>query len=247
MTPDVVVDVGNTRIKWGRCAAGRVAQVIRLPPEPVAWEEPFASWTEGGSLTWILTGVHPARRTALAAWLRERGQQVRVIEDWRELGLTVALEHPERAGIDRLLDAVAVNERREPGRAAVVVDAGSAVTVNLVDAAGTFRGGSIAPGLRLMARALKDHTALLPLIEIQTPQPPSLGLSTPQAMAAGIYWSVVGGIRTLYEELSRGLTPQPELWLTGGDGPLLAPALEAARTWPEMTLEGVRLTAARLS
>src|SRR5262245_26437263 len=106
MIPNVVVDVGNTRIKWGRCQGGQVVEVAGLAPDdPAGWSEQRQRWLmEPGSL-WVLTGVHPARRDALAAWLRSRGEQVRELISARELPLRVELEKPDHVGIDRLLDA----------------------------------------------------------------------------------------------------------------------------------------------
>ena len=80
--------------------------------------------------------------------------------------LEVELEHPDKVGIDRLLNAVAANRRRQEHVAAILVDAGSAVTVDYLDGNGVFRGGAIFPGFRLMARALHDYTALLPIVDI---------------------------------------------------------------------------------
>jgi type III pantothenate kinase len=243
---DVVVDVGNTRIKWGRCEAGMVAGVAALPPEdPAAWERQLLDWGPSPPRTWTVTGVHPARRDRLAGWLRQRGERVHVLDFARLLPLTVELEHPDRVGIDRLLNAVAGNARRRPGVAAVIVDAGSAVTVDHVDAEGAFRGGAILPGLRLMTRALHDYTALLPLVEIREP-PPKVGASTTAAVQAGVFWSLLGGIVVL---AGANIPPSGELdlFFTGGDAALLAAQMPVAvQVWPEMTLEGVRLEAAAL-
>jgi type III pantothenate kinase len=239
--PDLVVDVGNTRVKWGRCADGRVADAVALPAgAPEDWEGQLARWGLAGPLSWAVTGVHPARRDGVAEWARRRGDTVVVLHD-AELPLRVHLEHPECVGIDRLLDAVAANSRRRPGVPAVVVDAGSAVTVDWVDRDGAFAGGAILPGLRLMALALHEHTALLPLIEVSSV--PSLpGTSTPAAMAAGIFWSVAGGVRALIEQFAAQAGTGPDVFLTGGDGPLLHAALgPTAQLWPTMTLEGIRL------
>jgi type III pantothenate kinase len=245
----VVVDVGNTRVKWGRCGAGSVEEVASLPPEPDAWARQLEHWQIPAGAAWVLSGVHPPRRDVLAAWLRQQGAAVTVLEQPRQLPLTVRLEHPERAGIDRLLDAVAVNGRRRRGVPAVVVDAGSAVTVDWLDDTGAFCGGAILPGLRLMAQALHDHTALLPNIELHAVPPPRPGTSTTAALEVGVFWSVAAAIRTLTVEFARGRPdlPAPEVYLTGGDGPLLHAAVGAtAVLWPEMTLEGVRVSAAAL-
>jgi type III pantothenate kinase len=246
MRPDVVVDVGNTRIKWGRCSAGAVAAVASLPPEdPAAWEQQARSWELGSPTTWVLTGVHPARRTLLAHWLRQRGDDVRVIDSARQLPLRILLEHPDKVGIDRLLDAVAANSRRRPDVPAMIVDAGSAVTVDVVDGTGAFRGGAILPGLGLMAKALHDHTALLPLISPPDRPAPFPGTSTTAAMAAGVYWAWAGGILALSELSGAGALKGADLFTTGGDAPLLPSRLGGAH-WPAMTLEGIRLAAESL-
>jgi type III pantothenate kinase len=243
MKPDVVVDIGNTRVKWGRCAKGRVAEIVALAPDDVAaWERQREAWRPPGPLVWVVSSVHPARRTALADWLRRRGEHVVLLERAAQLPLEVKLEHPDRVGIDRLLNAVAVNTRRQ-GRPAVIIDAGSAVTVDYVDEAGAFGGGAILPGLRLMAKALNDHTALLPLVEVRQPAPP-VGASTTAAVQAGVFWAVQGGIEALLRQLRAEAGGALDVFLSGGDAAVLAPQMaEPVVLWPEMTLEGVRLAA----
>jgi type III pantothenate kinase len=246
MIPHVVIDVGNTRIKWGLCTGGTVTAVASLAPDqPAAWEQQIRRWGLG-PVVWMLTGVHPERRDRLADWLRKRGDSVHVLDDPHQLPLRVLLEHPERAGIDRLLDAVAVNTRRSGDSSAIIVDAGSAVTVDLVDETGAFRGGAIMPGLRLMAESLHRYTAKLPLIEIPRTTPAVPGMSTSAAMEAGIYWAFVGGVRALVEQYVAGRTVSSDVFLTGGDAALLHQHLSGSTFWPEMTLEGIRITAEAL-
>lgn len=244
MSPDVVVDVGNTKIKWGRCRGGCVAGVVGVPHEdPEAWAEAFQELQMRAGSQWVLTGVHPSGRDDLADWLRYRGENVRVVVHASELPLRVELEKPDWVGIDRLLDAVAVNSRRRPGVPAIVIDAGSAVTVDLVDQHGAFRGGAILPGFRLMAKALHDYTALLPLIELPTTVPSYPGSATPSAMEVGVFWAVAGGVQGLIAAYCQKARTTPEIYLTGGDAPLLESVLPESHTWPTMTLEGIRLTA----
>src|SRR5205823_978167 len=126
-----------------------------------------------------------------ADWLRDRGDRVRVLSDNREVPIRAAVDAPEKVGIDRLLTAAAVVPHIPSGKRAVVIDAGSAVTVDLVEREGVFRGGAIFPGLRLMARALRDHTAQLPLVErFQDGQPVLPGRNTVAAITAGVYFAV---------------------------------------------------------
>jgi type III pantothenate kinase len=248
MSPDVVVDVGNTAIKWGRCAGGLVAEAASLPPDDAsAWDKKAKQW-DLAAATWIVTSVNPAYCDRLVTWIKNRGDTVRILAEARELPLQVSLEKPDHVGIDRLLDAVAANGLRPPGRPAVVVDAGSAVTVDWIDADGTFTGGAIMPGLRLMVRALHEHTALLPLIQTPKTVPAAPGTSTPAAMELGIFWSVIGGVNAILDAYRRQFDAEPTVFLTGGDAAALLTGLRPPVThWPEMTLEGIRLTAETLT
>lgn len=250
MRPDVVVDIGNTRIKWGRCDGGSVVESVSLrADDPAFWQPQIENWDLVSPRAWAISGVHPQRRDRLLDWLRQRGDQVCLIDDPKDLPLRVLLDRPDHVGIDRLLDAVAANSRNGVRRdkSAVIIDAGSAVTVDWLDADGAFCGGAILPGLRLMAQALHDHTALLPLVEVTERPPESPGRSTPDAMKVGIYWAVAGGINSLIDRFTQQGTKSARVFLTGGDASLLQAALPAETiVWPHMTLEGLRLAAEAL-
>jgi type III pantothenate kinase len=248
MTPDVVIDVGNTRIKWGRCADRAVVATASLAPDdPAGWQRQCEAWRLGPGAHYVVTGVHPERRDHLADFLRQHGGEVRLVIEARELPLVVRLERADHVGVDRLFNAVAANSRREAWRGAVVIDAGSAVTIDWLTEEGAFAGGVIFPGIHLMALALHEHTALLPLIDTPDELPALPGTSTRDAMAAGVVWAAAGGVRLVIERyLMQSFVP-PHVFLTGGDGPLLQPALgTSVEPWPDMTLEGIRLTAESL-
>ncbi|MFZ5833296.1 MAG: type III pantothenate kinase, partial [Planctomycetota bacterium] len=161
------------------------------------------------------------------------------------LGLKVDLERPDMVGIDRLLDAVAANALRDPARPAVVVDVGSAITVDLVSAAGAFQGGAILPGLGMAARALHEFTDLLPLIEAHElgEPPPVVGPATVPAMRSGLFWGAVGAVRELVQHMAGD---EAQVFLTGGAGMAVARLLgPRAMVVPHLTLSGIALTAAR--
>jgi len=250
MRTDIVVDVGNTRIKWGRCSPDAVVDSASLPPDdPAAWQEQLRRWQLAGPLAWVVAGVHPARRDRVADWLQEGGHTVRVLDDWRLLPVRTLVEHPRKVGIDRLLNVVAAKSKVQREVPLILISAGTAVVVDWVEEKGAFCGGAILPGFRLMAQALHDHTALLPRLEQPWTNPPVPGTSTPAAMQAGIFWAVAGGVRALIRQLTAQMASRHpcEIFLTGGDAPLLAPVLEqSVHLWPEMTLEGIRLTAETL-
>lgn len=238
----IVVDVGNTRIKWGRCVGGKVVDVEALAPEVDVWSKQWDAWTLTNRIPWVIAGVHPARRDELAAWLTKRGSPVRILASYLDLPIRVNLPSPGGVGIDRLLDAVAANAERRADAGAIVIDAGSAVTVDFVDVQGTFHGGVIFPGFGLMAKSLHDFTALLPIVS-PNPNATPPGESTVPAIQAGILAAVVGGVERVIAQYQTRFLANVELYITGGDGPIIASKLSRPTTvWPEMTLEGVRLS-----
>src|SRR5437879_3088209 len=122
MKPDIVVDVGNSRIKWGRCADDKVVKIASLSPnDEGSWEERFNEWKDSGSVKCAVAGVNPEYCERVLTWLRGRSAEVRVLDSWRQLGLEVLLPSPEHVGIDRLLNAVAAKDRVGRGTPLILV------------------------------------------------------------------------------------------------------------------------------
>jgi type III pantothenate kinase len=258
MRAHVVADIGNSRIKWGLCgsAGPHVVRSVSLPDDPSAWERQLLTWRAEGLVTetpwnWVLASVQPRSCDRLREWLTARGERVAQLERAAQLPLRVDLEKPDHVGIDRLLDAVAARCVVPHGKGAVLIDAGSAVTVDWLDEEHVFRGGSIFPGFRLMAESLHHYTALLPLVAVQSPVPPLPAPNTTQAMQVGIFLAVSGGIREAVRRLAEGRPVPPQVLFTGGDSALvmremglenpreLAPLWNGAIHWPNQTLEGI--------
>jgi type III pantothenate kinase len=256
MTPDVVVDIGNTRVKWGRVNSwGVVQDLLALPHDnPASWDQAIASWWEFElSVEWAAAGVHPAQLDRFTRWAEARGDRVTVIRDYRQLPLVVAVNEPDRVGIDRLLNAVAAKQRAPAGTPLVVIDVGSAVTVDYVDGRGDFVGGAIYPGPRLMAKALNDYTAKLPFVEPAGKHwSAGWGRDTRSAIGAGIAAAVIGGASVVAERIAEDAAGEPWVFLTGGDadyfdgydfGPRFFDRVQTGET---LTLEGIRIAAEAL-
>ena len=254
MKPNIVVDVGNTRIKWGRCANGRVVEMVSLAPDqPLSWEEQVKLWNPASTVPWAIAGVHPEREHQLVAWLQQHGYRLLVLQDKTKLPIKVDVPIPQ-VGTDRLLNAVAAKNRVQREISIFIVDAGSAVTVDWVDEQGAFRGGAIFPGIQMMARALHEQTAALPLVNMFNVlshdwNPPLPATSTTMAIAGGVYWAVAGGIKALVRQMAEkaGASRHRAVFLTGGDALCLKPVLDSEYgLWPSMTLEGILLAAEAL-
>ena len=166
--PLVAVDVGNNRLKFGLFDQPSENGL----PEPAAVHvsdgnsslEALADWLDyrlppGGR--WWIGSVNRPGTTRLLQWLQKaRPKDQITLLAAGDLPLVVALKRPDMVGIDRLLDAVAANRLRCAAASAVLVDVGTAITVDLVAADGSFQGGAILPGIALSARAAQLHRSV---------------------------------------------------------------------------------------
>ena len=152
--------------------------------------------------------------------------------------ITNRTARPAEVGPDRLLAALASWDSER--KACVVVDAGSAITVDVVDANGAFLGGAILPGSALAAQGLHQHTDLLPLVE-PVPMPPGRpGRTTKAALRLGVWAATAGGVSTLVERARGGLGRRARVYLTGGGARLVAGAIKAPKTLRlHLVLEGL--------
>jgi type III pantothenate kinase len=160
-----------------------------------------------------------------------------------DLGLLIKIKNPEEAGADRIVNAVAGFERF--GGPLLIVDSGTATTVDVVSAKGEYLGGVILPGINISIEALVSRTAQLPRIEMAKPKK-AVGDSTVEAMRSGIYHGFVGQIRELIRVLSAEFKAKPRVIATGGLSHWI-PAKEVGieKVLPDLTLEGLRLIHAR--
>ena len=153
------------------------------------------------------------------------------------LPFSVLIDHPERVGSDRL--AAAAGVVAFGGRDAVIVDAGSAVTVDVL-AGGAFLGGAIFPGSTLVLEALHDGTAALPRIALPDGQPRIPGRDTEGAMRAGAYFGLIGAVKELTRRSLAPLSEGTPVWVTGAGGEALAQHLGADARWePDLVSIGL--------
>ena len=123
----------------------------------------------------------------------------------------------------------------------MVVDAGTALTVDAIDAKGTFLGGAIAPGLRLGLNALSAGTSFLPQVELAATTP-LLGKNTTDGLGAGALHGSAALVEGLCARMAAALDTPVALFLTGGDSPLLQPHIAAVHICdPDLVLRGLAL------
>lgn len=242
----LVVDVGNSRTKYAVCHCGdgplpEMRSFFACDNEAadvLATRLAASGGTE--CMAAVLAGSNaPLRDELNRHWPADLPSPV-VLSGWQQVGVPTDVESVGSVGIDRLLNAAGVILWR-PNGPTIVVDSGTATTVDLVDD-GVFRGGAILPGLRLAAQSLHDYTAALPLVDTYqltidgTVMP---GRNTQQAIEAGILIGQVGAIRELIQSCTSVVQGNPTLVLTGGAADRLGAAFPQAETIPHLTLRAM--------
>ncbi len=222
--PIIVAGIGNTTL--------RLAIPLSLEEWPVSWAtvqelrteacdlDRLGAWLPRAPVDWHVASVHRPCESQLASWVRQRRPaDGYCLCSHKRVPIGVNVAAPERVGADRLAAAVAANRLRSSNRAGIVVDAGTAINVDVVDAAGVFQGGAILPGFSMSARALAAGTDLLPEIHKQLPDaaPNAIGKDTESAMRSGLFYGCRGGLLELTHRIRAELPTDAQLFLTGGD------------------------------
>jgi len=257
------VDVGNSRTKFGlfrreegprhRNALPDCLAAMAIPHgQLVNWEKLRRDFEirRDARVCGFLTGSNPDAVGVIRSDWPKDWLEPTFLDDVLNFPLEIRLEKPNHAGIDRILNAVACNTIRPEGVPAVIVDTGTATTVDAVSPEGAFEGGSILPGFELSARALHQYTALLPFVTVdemcnESHEP--LGTNTREALRSGLLWGQIGGIRELVKRLSERWSAAPIVLLTGGGAPLAAPELPEARWEPCLSLQGLAVVVEHLA
>jgi type III pantothenate kinase len=242
----LLLDIGNTHTHLGLANQRRVIKQMNIPTtswlkgdaEKIAAKFVGKATLGGAALCSVVPRVTPiVRKLIKRRWnldcLELNPKTVR--------GVGINYPKPGSIGPDRLANAVAVTH--EFGAPAVVVDFGTAVTFDVVDRAGNYVGGIIAPGLAAMTEYLHEKTALLPRIKIREVKA-IIGKNTEEAMLIGAVHGYRGLIRGLIAELKKTLrTKSLPVVATGGYAQLIAARMpEITAVHPLLTLEGLRLT-----
>lgn len=238
----LLLDVGNTRVHAAIAEGGSI--LLRRSLD-LSGLDSFAPDPEGGARPdlALAASVNPANAARLGKRLADLGIRLRWVPGDVAHPIPVATASPEATGADRVLAAAAALALA--GGPVVVVDAGTAVTVDRADPNAGFLGGAILPGLRAMARALHRETGLLPEIDPHETLEEGVPRTTAQSILLGVRSAWWGGIREAARRLGAG-EAGVEVVATGGDADLLLPWPDGdVRRVPDLALRGLLIAAAR--
>ena len=282
----LAVDVGNSRVKFGlfsdrlepcpsHTPGHSLPECCGFHTAPLKsefdWDSVCAGDISNSSLRGVIVGSNQQGVDRVVnEWPAALPPPV-VIRDSDAFPIAVDVDEPQRVGLDRLLNAIAANVIRQTSDDAVIVDCGTATTVDLVSNDGAFCGGAILPGFTLCAKALNRYTEVLPLISLKElfalpvseDCPSPLGRNTQAAIMSGVFWGQIGAVRELTVRLGRfGITQAGSnsgtdsassiadrhrtLLLTGGGSRLLVPYFPEAIHCPYLPLQGLVLAAAAM-
>lgn len=162
-----------------------------------------------------------------------------VVDSTFDFSLKIKYNPAASVGIDRIAAASAAVHKY--GKPCVVCDFGTATTIDAVNSAGEYLGGTIAPGMNVFADALFQKTSKLPKVEIKKPEK-IIGNSTVDSIQAGIYFGYAGLVDGIVRRMIAELGEKPQVVATGGLAAFIAESCELIETIDEtLMLEGLRL------
>jgi len=242
----LAVSVGNTRTRLGTFVDGTLSESDTHDNSNKdqirdSIDHAFSPLREQEDAVVLLSSVNPPMGMFIEETLEAMLKRP-VLRLERDLNIPIGrqLDREALVGEDRLLNAAAAYDVLK--QSCVVVDVGTATTIDFIDGQGTFHGGVIVPGAQLMLDSLTSRTALLPEVEFAKPTEP-IGHNTTQAMLSGVYYGLRGIVREVVEQIAELAGAFPTVIATGGDANLIFRDFELIdRIVPDLTLRGLTVT-----
>lgn len=167
----------------------------------------------------VVSSVKPQWTTQLKTLIKDTlDEKIMIIGEDIPLPMPVWTDEPNSVGTDRIMAAFACYSVVE--QAVVIIDVGTALTIDVVDDNGIFQGGVICPGFAIAAKALSENTALLPEIKISKPSE-AIGKNTSDSINAGLYYGAIGTIQEVITRFSEKINKWPQTIMTGSGAAII--------------------------
>lgn len=224
------LDLGNSRIKWRVIGVGGDISDYGVAADLDEFKAELASKTQIAHVR-ICSVKRSEILDELVAWLGAKFSLLpKIAKVTSSCGpVTNRYQDPSRLGVDRWLAMLAAYDRVKGP--CIIIDGGTALTLDILDSEGLHQGGFILPGLSLMARSLEENTAIKLSTQGQVPSI-ALGHSTDQAVRNGILAAVTALIEKLHGEQLLATNEAVRLILTGGDAATISASLEHSGLQP---------------
>ncbi len=221
MKGNITIDNGNTSVKVAFFIGAQVVATNRFVRRDVRLLERFISTYKPNSAIVCSTAASSSTQR-IERLVEERCPHVLHLSHETPLPIRLGYRTPQTLGRDRIATAVGawtIAQRLDSASDVLVIDAGTAITYDLVTADGCFVGGNIAPGLALRFKSLHEHTGLLPLVATDG-DTPVVGYDTLTAIRSGVVLGMMGEVRNYIADLKLS-HPNLMVFVTGGDGKLV--------------------------
>jgi len=255
----LAIDAGNTNVVFALVEADEIKARWRIATDPRRTADQYSVWLyqllemDGRShedVEAVIIGTVVPRALHNLEVLSVKYFHVEPIiagQGAAPWPIELHVDEPQSVGADRALNAMAAHAKH-PGDL-IVVDFGTATTFDVVDSAGAYKGGIIAPGINLSLDALVSAAAKLPRIAIEAPEDASvIGRTTENQMLIGIYWGYVAMIEGLLDRLKKEIGRPVKVIATGGLATLFdrhSEAFDAIE--PDLTIQGLGLLYQKVS
>jgi type III pantothenate kinase len=221
MKGNLTIDNGNTSVKVAFFIGPQVVATNRFMRRDVRLLERFIS-TYKPETAVVCSTASSAASQRIDQLVDQRCRSVIHLTHETPMPIRLGYQTPQTLGRDRIATAVGawtVAQRLDNASDALVIDAGTAVTYDLINSDGCFVGGNIAPGLALRFKSLHEHTGQLPLVGVDG-DTPVVGYDTETAIRSGVLLGLLGEVKSYIADLKLS-HPNLMVFITGGDGKLL--------------------------
>jgi type III pantothenate kinase len=187
--------------------------------------------------------VPPLTTTTRTMVERYFGATPLTVDPGIDTGMPILYDNPSEVGADRIVNAIAAYEQwgRQGGRPLIIVDFGTATTLDAVTPTGEYLGGAICPGVQISADALFQRAARLPRIDVRKPAQ-VVGRTTVGAMESGLFYGYVGMVEGLVRRMGDELGGSALCVATGGLAEVIAPETALIHhVDPDLTLKGLKI------
>lgn len=236
----ITVDIGNTRTHFGLFEGRKLLKATALETLRIPYLKSLPIKTRASIDAVIFASVNPRVEKPFIKIVK-RNFKILPLKLGRDIKVPIPIkvDFPSKIGIDRLANCIAAYEYAKT--ACIAIDIGTAITLDVVSKNGEFIGGIIAPGITISSMALKEHCALLPKVKLVKPQK-VIGKNTISCIRAGLFYSVVGLMEKVIENVSHELGTTPYIIGTGGDIHYFRGFGIFDKIIPYLTLEGIAIS-----
>ena len=222
MKGNLTIDNGNTSVKVAFFIGTQVVATNRFVRRDARLLDRFISTYKPETAIVCSTAANNPTSQRIEQLAEQRCSSLIRLTHETPLPIRLGYRTPQTLGRDRIATAVGawgIAQRLDNSSDVLVIDAGTAITYDLVTATGCFVGGNIAPGMGLRFKALHEHTGLLPLVDGQG-ETPMVGYDTLTAIRSGVVLGLLGEIKNYIADLKLS-HPNLMVFITGGDGKML--------------------------